>query len=106
MIKVEVIEDFKYAKFDEIKDTITRYNPNKKEEGKLYFKDTFECDEETCEYLTGKNPIGKVVIKIIEVEPKKEKLQEDILEDSKIEYIEKPTEFKATFKNNKKKKKK
>lgn len=87
MIKVEVIEDFKYAKFDEIKDTITRYNPNKKEEGKLYVKDTFECDEETCEYLTGKNPIKKVVVQIIEIAPEiktsEEKIAPKVFEEHK-----------------------
>ena len=87
MIKVEVIEDFKYAKFDKIKDTITRYNPNKKEEGKLYVKDTFECDEETCEYLTGKNPIKKVVVQIIEIAPEiktsEEKIAPKVFEEHK-----------------------
>lgn len=96
MIKVEVIEDFKYAKFDEIKDTIKRYNTNKKEEGKLYIKDTFECDKETYEYLTGNNPIEKVVVKVIEVVPEKEKTEQK----------EEPTKTQTTFKNNKKKKKK
>ena len=110
MIKVEVIEDFNFARFNEIKDTLTRYIPNKNEEGKLYFKDTFECDKDTCEYLTGKNPIKKIVVRIIEVIPEIEKPTKvkimdipDRTEDIKVS--EEPIETKKTFKSKKKKKK-
>ena len=71
MIKVEVVEEFNLKAFGELKN-IERFNPMKKEKGKLYLRDTFECSKEMCEYLTGSNPLNKVVVKVIEVEPKVE----------------------------------
>lgn len=108
MIKVEVLEDFTLKAFGELKN-IERFNPMKKEKGKLYLRDTFECSKEMCEYLTGSNPLNKVVVKVIEVEPKVEVLTDnDEIVEGSIEYSEEPiTEpVKATFKPNKKKKKK
>lgn len=111
MIKVEVvIEDFTFARFDEIKDTLVRKRPNKDEYGKLYLGDTFECDKDMCEYLAGKNPIKKVAVRIVEVVP--EKKAEIIVDvpvhevEGKIEYKEEPVVLKATFKKTTKKKNK
>lgn len=73
MIKVEVIEKFTYAKYEEIKDTLKRKSVDEK--GMLFVGDTFECDKETVEYLTGGNPLGKVVVKVIEVEPEAPKVE-------------------------------
>lgn len=70
MIKVEVVENFSLKAFGELKNVV-RFNPNKNEKGKLYEKDTFDCSQEMCEYLTGSNPLNKVVVKIIEVETTK-----------------------------------
>ncbi len=67
MIKVEVInEDFTLKRFNELKN-ITRKSVAEK--GKLFKGDTFECDEKMVDYLTGNNPLNKVVVKVIEVEP-------------------------------------
>ena len=74
----------------------------KKEKGKLYLRDTFECSKEMCEYLTGSNPLNKVVVKVIEVEPKVESLTDNEEPEVFVGYtqvIEEP-------KKNKKKKKK
>lgn len=72
MIKVEVLENFSLQAFDELKN-LTRYNPTKNQKGKLYTKDTFECSEKMCEYLSGNNALNKKVVQIIEIEqPKKE----------------------------------
>lgn len=68
MIKVEVIEEFTLGKFNELRNLV-RSNPNKKEIGRLYVKDTFECDEEMADYLGGNNAIHRAVIKAIEVIP-------------------------------------
>lgn len=70
MIKVRVIEDFNLGKFNELKNII-RANCNKKEDGKLYTNDTFECTEEMAEYLTGKNALGRSFVRVIEIIPEK-----------------------------------
>ena len=101
MIKCEVInDDFTLKKFDELKN-IKRKDKSKNQKGKLYIGDTFECTQEMADYLTGNNAINKVVVRIIEIEPKKE---EPIVE-GKIEYIEETIKPKATFKTSKKKNK-
>lgn len=86
MIKVEVInEDFTLERFNELKN-ITRKSVAEK--GKLFKGDTFECDEKMVDYLTGNNPLNKVVVKVIEVEPIKAKkelvkpLEEAPIEDA------------------------
>lgn len=68
MIKVEVIKEFTYKDFDNIKDTLKRAS-SKNEDGRLYEGDIFECSKKIVEYLTGKNEEGITVIKIIEVQP-------------------------------------
>lgn len=69
MIKCEVIEKFDLGEFEKLQN-IKRKSVDIK--GKLFVGDEFECDEEMARYLTGENPLGKVVVKIIEVEPEKE----------------------------------
>ena len=83
MIKCEVIEKFSLEAFDKIKN-IKRANENRNEKGKLYVGDTFECDEKMCDYLTGNNPINKVVVKVIEVKPKKVEALTDNEEEIKV----------------------
>ena len=68
MIKVEAIKEFSLKSFSEI-NNLVRYNPAKKESGRLYAKDTFECTKEMCKYLTGGNDLDEVVVRIIEVMP-------------------------------------
>lgn len=80
MIKVEVInEDFTLERFNELKN-ITRKSVEEK--GKLFKGDTFECDEKMVDYLTGNNPLNKVVVKVIEVEPVKEAPKVEALTDN------------------------
>ena len=78
MIKLQAIQDFTLERFDELKN-IQRVGKDIK--GKLYENDKFECEEDLARYLLGENPIKKVVVKIIEVEPKKE-----IAKNEKIKY--------------------
>lgn len=69
MIKVEVIEKFTledYNKLKNVKKVISR------KENEFGVRDTFECDEKMADYLTGNNALNKVVIKVIEIIPKKE----------------------------------
>lgn len=68
MIKCEVTKEFTLSKFDELKN-IQRKGMDSK--GKLYVGDTFECDKEMADYLTGNNDNKVVVVKIIEVIPSK-----------------------------------
>ena len=68
MIKVEVIEDFTLARFDEIKKSLVR--KGKEVQGKLFKGDTFECDEELVKYLSGDNVYKKPYVKVIEILPK------------------------------------
>ena len=85
MIKVEVIENFTledYSKLKNVKKVISR------KENEFGARDTFECDEKMVDYLTGNNALNKVVVKVIEVEPKKvtvEKVIESAKDDK--EYV-------------------
>lgn len=72
-IKCEVIEKFSLGRFEKITNLIRR---NVDKYGSLYVGDIFECDEEMAKYLIGNNPKGKCVVKIIEVIPLKENVNE------------------------------
>lgn len=76
MVKCEVIGEFTLQKFDELKNIV---RAGKEEKGRLFTRDTFECDEEMAKYLTGNNPLNKTVVKVIEVIPeeKKEETKEE-----------------------------
>lgn len=82
MVKVIVLEDFYYGKFKELKN-IERFNKLKNVEGYLYEKDTFECEEETAEYLGNEkgheNSGNRAFVKVID-KPKKEEPKEVIEE--------------------------
>lgn len=69
MIKVEVIEKFTLKDFDELKNIERR---SVDEKGTLFVGDTFECNKNMVDYLTGNNPLNKVVVKVVEVVPEKE----------------------------------
>ena len=78
MIKCVAVRNFNLEKFDELKNLV-RHNSNKKEEGKIYEKDVFECSSDMASYLGGNNPDKITVIRIIEVlpdevKPKKEEV--------------------------------
>lgn len=96
MVKLETIKNFTLANFDVLK------NVERKGEdiyGYLKVGDTFECDEEMAEYLTGNNPKKEVVVKILEVEPKKEEneeqpteIEQEIVEEQENEVQEEVVE--------------
>lgn len=69
MIKCEVIKKFTLKKFEKLKDVKKVGNRGKDE---FDVKDTFKCDKKMADYLMGENPFNETVIKILEVEPKKE----------------------------------
>ena len=70
MIKVQVIENFELGRFDELKNIKRRYKDVK---GSLFVGDTFECEQDLVEYLTGNNKLNRAVVKIIEIIPSKTK---------------------------------
>ena len=67
MIKCEVIEEFTFGEFLKLKNI--KRSSARNEIGRLYVKDTFECDKEIAKYLSGNNHKGIKVVKIIEVIP-------------------------------------
>lgn len=89
MVKCEVIGEFTLEKFDELKNIVRK---GKEEKGRLFIGDTFECTEEMADYLTGNNPLNKVVVKVIEVIPEEKK------EETKEEKPKKRTTKKTTKK--------
>jgi hypothetical protein len=98
MIKVEVIENFTledYNKLKNVKKVISR------KENEFGVRDTFECDKEMVDYLTGNNPLNKVVVKVIEVEPEKvtvEKVIENAKDDKEFVEPIKPKKKKTSKK--------
>lgn len=72
MVKVQVIEEFHFGKFNELKNLVRK---DKNEIGMLYDGDTFECTEETAKYLVGDNSYNRAFVKVIEVIPEKEKVK-------------------------------
>lgn len=82
MIRCEVIEEFTLEKFDELKNLV-RAREEKNQNKKLYLKDTFECNKEMADYLTGGNSYKKPYVKIIEIIPEEviEKTEEPKVEE-------------------------
>ena len=72
MIKLEAIEGFTLERFDELQN-IQRKSIGSK--GRIYVGDIFECPQDLTDYLLGANPIGRAVVKVIEVEPEKEEYE-------------------------------
>ena len=99
MIKVEALQEFTLARFDEI-ENIER--TRRSEEGKLFTGDKFECEKELADYLLGANPLGKAVVKVIEVIPAKVETKEEPKEEKVIEEKPKTTNKKNTKKSSKK----
>lgn len=78
MIKVEVIEKFTladYKKLRNVKKVVVR------KENEFGVGDTFECDKEMADYLTGNNAFKKEVVKVIEIKPKE--IQEEEIKPKK-----------------------
>ena len=76
MIKCEVIEKFTLKDFD-LLENVQRKNGGAK--GTLYIGDIFECSENLAKYLTGDNALKKTVVKVVEVEPKKEETEKSLI---------------------------
>ena len=91
MIRVEVIEGFTLAKFNELQE-IVRKNPQNAKEGELYIGDIFLCTKEMADYLLGNNKYKKPYVKIVEVIPE---------ETATEEIIKTPTKRKKEKKRNK-----
>lgn len=89
MIKVEVEKEFTLEDFNKLKNIV---RADKEEKGRLFPKDTFECDEDMADYLTGNNPVNRAVVKVIEV----------IAEEEKKKTTKKTTAKKTTKKSTKK----
>ena len=66
MIKLEATQQFTLGRFKELTN-IQRKGIDK--EGELFVGDTFECNIDLAEYLTGNNDRKLVVAKIIEIIP-------------------------------------
>ena len=90
MIKVEVIEEFCLARFNELKN-IERVA--KEEKGKLFKGDKFECTKDLADYLLGQNKLNRPFVKVIEVIPEK-----PIKEESNVEIPKKPSKKKKSKK--------
>ena len=72
MIKVEVIEKFTLADYKKLKNVEKVITRKDNEFGR---GDTFECDKEMVDYLTGNNAFKKEVVKVIEVKPKEMEIE-------------------------------
>lgn len=100
MIKVKALREFTYGDFNKIKN-LERHDINKKEDGKLYDRDTFECTKEMADYLTG--GCGYELVKVIEIIPEEVPVVENV--EEKIEEIKESAkeEVKKATKKRKKK---
>ena len=97
MIKCVVTEDFSLREFAKLTNIVRKA---RNVEGKLFVGDTFECDEEMAEYLTGKNPLNKVVVNVIEVKEAKvvEEVEQEAEEETEQEETAEAEEPKKTTK--------
>lgn len=86
MVKVQAIIDFTYKNYKQIKDLESK---NIKQEGKIFYGDIFNVEDDEAKYLTGENKNKIVAVKVLEVIP-------EIKEEKKIT-------TKGKNKNNKKK---
>ena len=68
MIKCETVKDFTLNDFNKLSNIKRKLMT---QEGKLFVGDTFECDEKMAKYLNGDNDKKAVVVKIVEIMPKK-----------------------------------
>lgn len=100
MKKVIVTEVFKLKDFDKLKNVV-RFDVNNHEEGWLYTKDTFECDQEMFDYLNGNNPYKRSYIALVESDEVKDEVKGEMSKS-----IEEEPKAKKTATKSKKKKKK
>lgn len=95
MFRVEVLENFTLARFDELKNIQRK---SKEEKGRLFAGDTFECNQELTDYLLGDNKINRAVVRVIEIIPEK-KIQKAINEavNKEVKETKKPKTTKKTI---------
>ena len=74
MVKVQAIMDFTYKNYNKIKDL---QPVNKIQEGKIFYGDIFNVEDDEAKYLTGENKNKIVAVKVLEVIP-------EIKEEKKI----------------------
>jgi hypothetical protein len=85
MIKVEVLEDFRLSRFNEIKNIQRK---SKEEKGRLFTGDIFECTEELADYLIKNNSLGRAFVRVIKIIPEKEiqkAINKAVKEEVKVE---------------------
>lgn len=66
MVKVQAIIDFTYKNYKQIKDLESK---NIKQEGKIFYGDIFNVEDDEAKYLTGENKNKIVAVKVLEVIP-------------------------------------
>lgn len=71
MIKCEVIENFTLENYSKLKNVKKIAN---RKDNEFAVGDCFECDEKMANYLLGNNILKKVVVRVIEVDPKETKI--------------------------------
>lgn len=67
MIKVKVIEEFYFGRYNEVENIVKANNKginNHFEKG-----DTFECQKDIADYLVKDNKLGKPFVEIVEIIP-------------------------------------
>ena len=101
MFKVIALKEFTLGRFNELKNVI-RNNPGKNENGRLYEKDTFECNKELVDYLSGNNAYKQEFIKVIEIIPEENPVKKEEPIKIEEEIIDKPIVKKTTKKKAKK----
>lgn len=102
-MKVEAIEDFSYGGFYDIENLVRK---DTEQEYHIFKGDTFICNETQFEYLNGKNPLNKCVVKLLEeINPKKNEKKVEKVFDEIGEILGKKTEVVEEKPKNKKNKK-
>lgn len=79
MIKARVIENFNFARKNELINLEKRNASNET----LEVGDTFECTKEIADYLLGDNALKRAFIEIIEVKPEEKKPAKKITKKAK-----------------------
>ena len=95
MIKCEALDDFRFSRFNELKN-IERKDLKKNEINMIYKGDKFECSDDIADYLDKNNAYKKSFITAYETIPD---LKKELSKEDEINNIPKTTKKKR---NNKK----
>ena len=96
MIKLQALESFTLARFNEI-EMVERAGVNTI--GKINKNDVFKCKKDLADYLLGANPLGRPVVKVLEIEV-------EYVEDKNAKVVKITEETKKALKEKTTKKKK